>query len=459
MQPRRRNPHGGGGGRYGAIGTASFKRSKPNRRGAGAIAAPPAAPQAIPDDVLQLFFKDATTQMKQSLLQYVRAGPHTILTTVPGDTRKYKKRSDHARLATSAKVSWYYDLHFLGWSLEGNARHHEFGIDHLGYLKGHTTLLKSLKKVSLNGRSKDMLTCANCIEHAIHPSSPSVTLPEDLMQLIHLLRNFDPKYYPLVLGHVCHEVEAVKCALYVKMFNRLMVLKRANITTYFKIMKALPYSNVWISEASKNVHPAHVLHYDGRQMSKKIKKIVLRFLTTRIKYDTGAEGLLNFRRNGEARLEKDYSVDFGGRVEAALTGAKAVFDLQPGVAAGPPNPIDRRLASRIGSAVAAVLQKSYSSPEAAKQAAIAAATTVAQHPNLCEEIAQNRAAKAAKAAAAKAAVWPPAVPQAPLMFDSDQIEHMFDVSTPLLLAQFQKAMFDEWQVFQLDDGQKVACLL
>ncbi|PVH47212.1 hypothetical protein PAHAL_4G004500 [Panicum hallii] len=240
------------------------------------------------------------------LTQYIRSEEAIVLTPVPGDTRMYKKRSKRVRLGSSSVVSWHTDLHVLGWCLEGEL-----------------SLLQFLKPGTPVGRSKDMSLLADTLE-ILHSTPSKIVLPADLRRLIGLFKNFDPKYYDLVIVNICHESEAMKCSIFVKMFNRLMVLERTDKRLYRKIMKSIPYAKVWIREASMNAHLPTAMRYDGS-------------------------------KPGNIKALRDYSIDFRGCKEAALCAAVAAFALQPGLPARrrhqPLKPLSKAMASHIGSAL------------------------------------------------------------------------------------------------------------
>jgi hypothetical protein len=51
--------------------------------------------------------------------------------------------------------------------------------------------------------------------------------------------------------------------------------------------------------------------------------VVQTFLTTRVQYADNIDDFFTCRRNGQAHLEADYSVDIIGHIEAAIFGAAA----------------------------------------------------------------------------------------------------------------------------------------
>jgi hypothetical protein len=155
-----------------------------------------------------------------------------------------------------------------------------------GYLRGELSLLQFLKPGTPVGRSKDMSLLADTLE-ILHSTPSKIVLPADLRRLIGLFKNFDPKYYDLVIVNICHESEAMKCSIFVKMFNRLMVLERTDKRLYRKIMKSIPYAKVWIREASMNAHLPTAMRYDGSKPGN-IKALVTPYLITPISYKSTA---------------------------------------------------------------------------------------------------------------------------------------------------------------------------
>jgi hypothetical protein len=68
-----------------------------------------------------------------------------------------------------------------------------------------------------------------------------------------------------------------------------------------------------------------VLRYTPRNRPATINmvNVVQTFLTTRVQYVDNIDDFLTCRRNGQAHLEADYSVDTIGHIEAAIFGAAA----------------------------------------------------------------------------------------------------------------------------------------
>jgi len=158
--------------------------------------------------------------------------------------------------------------------------------------------------------------------------------------------------------------------------------------------------------------------------------VVQAFLTTRVQYADNIDDFFTCRRNGQAHLEADYSVDTIGHIEAAIFGAAAGLKewhhLQHSAAVAraaarpvtaavqPVLPLAARLLNPMPPAIALVIADTLHqflllgvplSPSEAKAGAVAAAEYLVRQPNIRQRIAQagliqNALARATTAAQA-----------------------------------------------------------
>lgn len=116
------------------------------------------------------------------------------------------------------------------------------------------------------------------------------------------------------------------------------------------------------------------------------------------------------RRNSNAHLVKDYSMDDNGTKEVVLTASISV--LKHLLPAGQSRAaLGARQAENIGNAIEKVLQSKYLSPDAAKVAATTAGIAISVHSGLATTAQLNAAVQAGRVAGQQAgrvgkASWP-----------------------------------------------------
>ncbi|CAO2193863.1 unnamed protein product [Urochloa humidicola] len=137
---------------------------------------------------------------------------------------------------------------------------------------------------------------------------------------------------------------------------------------------------------------------------------------------------------------------------------------QPPQPPKPLNDLERRglpyeIACLITTVVTDVLKEQHSSPEAAKMAAAASAKFAAIHPDIPFPLLRKKLTDDAFAEGMKASLQqpPPAVPppRQPTMFTSEDVDHMYHLVSPYLLAHLQVVMLFEQECFRLTEDRKV----
>ncbi|XP_034576574.1 uncharacterized protein [Setaria viridis] len=215
----------------------------------------PTATQILPGAIRELFFSDSEMEKREKMLSFVASEVPVMEIAVPGYIRKRIKSSDPARHTTTAIVIWLCDLHKHGWTLNGKFDASDFGITHLGILKGEKHLMNKLKRLGGRMRWKDMEAGADMIKHAVYSDGLLVGLPADTEDLILLMRNFKRKNYFLIRFHICHDNEVKKSYLFVLMYNRLMVIQVIDKVKYGRIINKIRCgSKNWISRANENLN-------------------------------------------------------------------------------------------------------------------------------------------------------------------------------------------------------------
>ncbi|RLN40443.1 uncharacterized protein C2845_PM01G28510 [Panicum miliaceum] len=136
----------------------------------------------------------------------------------------------------------------------------------VGELKGEKHLLNKLKRLGGQMRWKDMEAGADMIEHAVYFDGLLVGLPVDTKNLILLMRNFKRKNYFLIKFHIFHDNEAMKSAVFVVMYNRLMVIQALDNAKYRRIVNKIQCGmKNRIDRAKKNLNhgQAHFVKGDS----------------------------------------------------------------------------------------------------------------------------------------------------------------------------------------------------
>jgi hypothetical protein len=357
------------------------------------------------------------------MVDYLAAEQSLTVVPVAGEhNRTFTKCSNRARLAGSAYCTWIDLLHAEGFSLDGSFALADFAVDSMGFLKGQYTLLVKVKRLAGNMRRNDMHTLAYVIQQEIHGGAGD--LPADLSALLSLLRTYRRRIAPLVLNHCSHDVESMKSALFLKMHDRLKVLEVMDKNLFNQVIANISDSTTWKNIASLNVHIQHVMRYPRRQKQPKLTDFVIGVLVKAIAtpYVATAAGLLLCRRNSQAHLEPDYSIDNGDQ-QAALFGACAALAAHE-TRTGLRN-MDQSLATHVSRAIARVLEKKRYPLEQGMVAAVAAGTTVVMHPDpskafkIAVQAGKNTATNFAAAAAAGQPLVPPTRPS--LMFIATNI--------------------------------------
>ncbi|RLM79951.1 uncharacterized protein C2845_PM12G30840 [Panicum miliaceum] len=135
----------------------------------------------------------------------------------------------------------------------------------------------------------------------------------------------------LIRSHICHYREVKLSAIYTKMYDYLMTLKIEDKTKYDAIVTQLPHGSNWISKVIDNIHLLALLRFkpvtQGMRIFVGIETRMFR--TTCARYKQTAEGLLEFRRNGHAHLEKDYPMDLLHIEESLVAAIAALQKTQP----------------------------------------------------------------------------------------------------------------------------------
>ncbi|PNT65646.1 hypothetical protein BRADI_3g00066v3 [Brachypodium distachyon] len=445
-------------------------------RGAGGVGV-----VVLPHQVRKMFFGDVS-EIRESMMQYVlQQTPAVTLVPVSGDCRSYLKRSSRARRSTDALVKWFCHLHDLGYALAGSFNRDSFGIDQMGCLRGMTSLLPLVRTISsiVDGVKNNMAIVAAIIENGIHAS---LQIPQDLTHLLDGLKNYPIGFSLMVQSHICHEEEDNKTALFVRMYKRLKVLEKIDPAKHGQILQSIQQisgTNLWLASAMSNTHLHCVLRYSPlkRKAKRNMTNLVARFLRTKVQYTDDLDGFLTCRRNGQAHIESDSSVDMIGYMEAAIFGAAAGLNTyhqlqySDAVAAAvqPVEPLATRLLKPVPLSVAYAIEKALEtfllsgaplSLNAAKVGAAAAANYIVNELHgPTARIAQSLLLKNAVAAASGAAhgvqggaaqVNPPLE-----MFDADDIDHIYDIVAPKLMVGFHIAMFRAGESFRLGNDTKI----
>lgn len=405
---------------------------------------------------------------------------------VAGDTRGHDRRSNQSRRCIDALIKWFCRLHSLGYALDGIISKDLFGIDYMGSLRGMASLLPSVKLISdiVDGVENNMAVVAGIIENGIHAN---LRIPQDLAHLIHGLKNYNIGYSPLVQSHICHEEEDMKTAIFARMYKRLRVIEKMDPNTYANIVQAMqarlamqpPAASLWLLGAMPNTHLHCVLRYTpwDRKLTRDIYNIVDVFMRTKVQYADDLDGWLTCRRNSEAHMEADNSVDTIGYLEAAIFGAAAglrtwhylkynaavagAVQLVEPLATRLLKPIPRSISKVVADAIAQFLcAGAPMSLEAAKAGAAEAAMYLVRQPepslknrfkaNVFIQNALARASAAAKAVGGVAQVPPPLQ-----MFTADDIDRIFHIVAPRLVAVFQLEMFKAQESFRLGSDTRV----
>ncbi|XP_034589007.1 uncharacterized protein [Setaria viridis] len=419
----------------------------------------------IPVPVLDLFFSNEMTQLRQSMVAYIQSRDPIVQVAIPGDQRMHKKSSDHARNMFNAILDWTTLLVHFGFSVDGNLHPDDLGVTHSGFLKGTKNLLDKLVPADALTTSRDMYAVADVAENNIFCVAVYGPVPADVADLLSVLKNFNNTLYPLLQIHVARENGTRKCTLFTKLFDRLIVIKGKDYRMYTRILRSITLSN-WIHSSMKNVHLHELLRF--KQPSKSFTDRISDFLSGRVRYLPTVEGLLVFRRNGGAHLIKDYSFDIGGVHEALKAAHQAAAHSVQSIAAalgGVPQPIPARCAREllepfhiwhakyIASSIIKALRKHNGSLVEAAAAATAAALARASHPDPTSYAAVTAAGNAARAAAraAIAAAGPVGAQQVSQrqMFDEEQLSDMFDLVDPHMLYKLQRALFNEGELVTL----------
>lgn len=355
-----------------------------------------------------LFFLYPAIERSESLLAFANSAVPVTSVDVPGDANKtYKKSSEEARKSTAALTCWLTDLHSHGYCLDGNMKASDFGIAHTGRLRGEQHLLEKVARIGeKKQRRKDMKAVADIIQDGIYAS---IEPNPDVADLLFLLRKFKKRYYPLIVCHVCHYREVMMSAIYTKMFDYLMTLKVKDKTKYDAIIKQLPHESDWMSKVRDNIHllavlrikpvPANKVNTPGAETAV--------FLTTCARYPQTVEGLLEFRCNGQARLEKDYSMDLLHKKASFTAAIAALHKIQPPLPLGVcQQTLHIKVAAETVRAIERTLQAQKSScleVAAAAAAAAAEAIVTSRIPVPTKSTGQTTVGQAAQAAAIQAA--------------------------------------------------------
>ncbi|XP_034589008.1 uncharacterized protein [Setaria viridis] len=367
----------------------------------------------IPVPVLDLFFSNEMTQLRQSMVAYIQSRDPIVQVAIPGTKN----------------------------------------------------LLDKLVPADALTTSRDMYAVADVAENNIFCVAVYGPVPADVADLLSVLKNFNNTLYPLLQIHVARENGTRKCTLFTKLFDRLIVIKGKDYRMYTRILRSITLSN-WIHSSMKNVHLHELLRF--KQPSKSFTDRISDFLSGRVRYLPTVEGLLVFRRNGGAHLIKDYSFDIGGVHEALKAAHQAAAHSVQSIAAalgGVPQPIPARCAREllepfhiwhakyIASSIIKALRKHNGSLVEAAAAATAAALARASHPDPTSYAAVTAAGNAARAAAraAIAAAGPVGAQQVSQrqMFDEEQLSDMFDLVDPHMLYKLQRALFNEGELVTL----------
>ncbi|KAF7102021.1 hypothetical protein CFC21_103214 [Triticum aestivum] len=437
------------------------------------IVAAEAAVTNIPYEVLEMFLPAASSHMRRTFVNYIRSLTPIQQMQVPGDTRLYDQSSVVALNSTGASVDWVVELHRAGFSLDGVMGVNDFVVDHRGLLKGSHVLRKMLKPLDDTRRDRDLVALAGSIQDGIYHGITE--LPRDVAQLVRRLKRFKRGYHRLYRMHVATKSEIEKCAMFERYFVRLEQIRQRSPGTYAKIIKRIDCGLNWLKSSMLNLHVHSVMRFrpGGSTFEAKLRS----FLSVAAAKRVDVPGFLTTRRNGQAHLSKDNAMDLGQGKEIALKAAtSAMIQENPSIAVmlgkrvqntpGRGTAIDAKDAAftpevggLIAKAICNALSIGYIADKVAAKAAKAAAKRMALYVPVqttnkaiikrSKANAHIIAANAARAAAV-AQVLKEQKPHGPLqtrpvleMFTQTQIEHMFYVIAPDMLHSLQLALFRE----------------